>query len=222
MGINSSGNTGIASGANQGGSSQGGSQSGGVSQGSNQGSTQGGGTGGGSNTGIQQGLASNPNPPNPNAGGAAVQNQGGSNAGGGVPVQNPNQQGSGGNNPSLATNQQPQGGAGGGSGGGGGSSGGGGGGGGHQGTFAGMPTTYMPVQPKMGGLLLAPSSEGFCALVGGEPYQLWTGLDTSAPTEPISSNQLCPFNGSKSRHQPLGLKWKTGSDLVDFKTCTGK
>ena len=110
--------------------------------------------------------------------------------------------------------------AGGGAGGGGG--GGGGGSGGNAGTFANMPTTYMPTRPKMGGLLLAPS-EGYCAWVGGKPNETWTALDASASAEPISSNQYRPFNGSKSQHyrrQPLGMKWKTGSDLVDFKTTT--
>ena len=86
-----------------------------------------------------------------------------------------------------------------------------------------VPTasSFVPKTPKMGGLVQTGSTD-YCAWTGGKPKPDWSGLDSSAATEPLDAFQFRPSSpGSaqksmKYREQGFETKFTMKSNLQVF------
>ena len=83
-------------------------------------------------------------------------------------------------------------------------------------------TTWMPDTPIMGGIIQV-GKEEHSPWTGGLPKADWSGLDSIAPTAPVTPNQLRPATitasqaGHNFRQRGLATKFKrSGGDLATF------
>ncbi|KAL7577248.1 hypothetical protein ACA910_003571 [Epithemia clementina (nom. ined.)] len=68
--------------------------------------------------------------------------------------------------------------------------------------------TFVPTPPTMGGVVL--TERGSVAFTGGKPNADWTGLNTTAPTEPLTPLQMRPKLDKNHMKRRTGMEQKHG------------